>query len=139
MEICRSIRCAHAITKAQLHDALVNVSPWLHAQAPRLNNSTLGRCAAFACRGGWAVLTASSLRLPPPQHGQGLGDKFSVDYILAAAKKAVGGTPASGVDEVAWLQAFLKARHTMLYNWDKVARASVKRITMYEKLVDLGE
>lgn len=25
MEICRSIQCRHALTKAQLHDALVNV------------------------------------------------------------------------------------------------------------------
>ena len=72
------------------------------------------------------------------QHGQGLDDKFSVDYILMAAKKAVGGTPATGVDEAKWLGAFLTARYNLLYNWDRVARESVKRITMYEKLVDLG-
>jgi hypothetical protein len=73
------------------------------------------------------------------QHGQGLGDKFSVDYILAAAKKAVGGTPATGVNEVTWLKAFLQARYNLLYNWDRVARVSVKRITMYQKLVDAGK
>ncbi|KAI3435766.1 hypothetical protein D9Q98_001824 [Chlorella vulgaris] len=95
MQICRDIKCNHALTKAQLHDALVN-------------------------------------------HGQGLGDKFSVDYILAAAKKAVGGTPATGVNEVTWLKAFLQARYNLLYNWDRVARVSVKRITMYQKLVDAG-
>ncbi len=73
------------------------------------------------------------------QHGQGLGDKFSVDYILAAAKKAVGGTPATGVNEVTWLKAFLQARYNLLYNWDRVARVSVKRITMYQDLVSMGK
>ncbi len=77
--------------------------------------------------------------MPALQHGQGLGDKFSVDYILMAAKKAVGGTPATGKDEVAWLKAFLKARYDLLYNWDSVARVSVKRITMYQDLVTMGE
>ena len=85
------------------------------------------------------VLTVPTAAVTVLQHGQGLDDKFSVDYILAAAEKAVGGTPATGVDEVAWLNAFLKARYNLLYNWDKVARDSVKRISMYEKLVDLGE
>ena len=52
---------------------------------------------------------------PPPclcvlQHGQGLGEKFSVDYIFMAAEEAMGGTPATGVDETKWLAAFLKAR-----------------------------
>ena len=73
------------------------------------------------------------------QHGQGLDDKFSVDYILMAAKKAVGGTPATGVDEAKWLGAFLTARYNLLYNWDRVARESVKRITMYQDLLKMGE
>ena len=89
------------------------------------------------------------LNLPPPpplprqrpsalQHGEGLGDRFSVDYILQAAAAAVKGTPATGVDEVAWLRAFLAARYDLLYNWDPVARVSVKRIEIYRKLLDTG-
>lgn len=62
-----------------------------------------------------------------------------MDYILDQAKKAAGGTPATGVDEVKWLNAFLTARYNLLYNWDSVARASVKRITMYQDLVKMGE
>lgn len=73
------------------------------------------------------------------QHGEGLGDKFSVDYIFMAAEKAVGGTPRTGVDERVWLSAFLKARYDLLWGWDQVARVSVRRITMYQKLVELGE
>lgn len=81
---------------------------------------------------------------PPPgphplQHGEGLGDKFSVDYILMDAKKAAGGTPATGVDEKKWLAAFLKARYDLLYRWDYTSRVSVTRVTMYQKLLEMGE
>jgi hypothetical protein len=75
----------------------------------------------------------------PLQHGQGLDDKFSVDYILAAAKKATGGTPATGVDERQWLAAFLKARYDLLNSWDAVSRVSTRRVTMYQRLLELGE
>ena len=79
--------------------------------------------------------------LPRPslQHGQGLGDKFSVDYIFMDAQKAVNGTPATGVDEVAWLRAFLWARKALLASWDAVSAVSTPRIDIYQKLVDLGE
>ena len=44
----------------------------------------------------------------PPQHGEGLGEKFSVDYIFMAAEKKTGGTPATGKDEKAWFNNFLQ-------------------------------
>jgi hypothetical protein len=129
MEICRKIKCRNALTKAQLHDALVNVSTVHFAT---------GRCKSQAMLASIAPGT-SNMVLVDMQHGQGLGDKFSVEYILMAAEKAVGGTPATGKDEVAWLKAFLKARYDLLYNWDSTARVSVKRITMYQNLLNLGE
>ncbi len=81
-------------------------------------------------------------RLLPPrflQHGQGLGDRFSVDYIFMDAQKAVNGTPATGVDEVVWLRAFLQARKALLASWDATSAVSTPRITIYQKLVDIGE
>lgn len=75
----------------------------------------------------------------PLQHGEGLGDKFSVDYIFEAAEKAAGGTPATGVDEAKWLDAFLKARYDLLSSWDSTSRASVNRIKIYQELLKLGE
>ncbi|KAI7840223.1 hypothetical protein COHA_006005 [Chlorella ohadii] len=95
MQWCKKIQCRHALTKAQLHDALVN-------------------------------------------HGQGLGDRFSVDYIFMDAQKAVNGTPATGVDEVVWLRAFLQARKALLASWDSTSAVSTPRITIYQKLVDIG-
>ena len=90
-----------------------------------------------------AVVVNASLSLPPlplpPQHGEGLGDKFSVDYIFEAAEKAAGGTPATGVDEAKWLDAFLKARYDLLSSWDSTSRASVNRIKIYQELLKLGE
>ncbi len=74
-----------------------------------------------------------------PQHGEGLGDKFSVDYIFQAAEKAAGGTPATGVDEAKWLAAFLQARYNLLASWDSTSAASVNRIKIYQELLKLGE
>jgi hypothetical protein len=89
----------------------------------------------------------TDVRLTPParhtapslQHGEGKGDRFSVDYIFEAAEKKMRGTPATGVDEIAWLRAFLDARYKLLYSYGKNERASVKRIEIYQKLVDTGE
>ena len=79
------------------------------------------------------------LLLPPhTQHGEGLGDKFSVDYIFQAAEKAAGGTPATGVDEDKWLAAFLQARYNLLASWDSTSQASVNRIKIYQELLKLG-
>ena len=62
-----------------------------------------------------------------------------MDYIFEAAEKKMRGTPATGVDEIAWLRAFLDARYKLLYSYGKNERASVKRIEIYQKLVDTGE
>lgn len=94
MEWCKRIQCQHALTKAELHDALVN-------------------------------------------HGEGLGSKFSVDYIFQAAERAVGGTPRTGVEETRWLAAFLKARLDLLRSWDHTSAVSFRRVTMYQRLLEL--
>ena len=87
-----------------------------------------------------AVMRLTRLRCPCPlQHGQGLGDRFSVDYIFMDAQKAVNGTPATGVDEVVWLRAFLQARKALLASWDSTSAVSTPRITIYQKLVDIGK
>ncbi|KAL4458377.1 hypothetical protein ABPG75_013242 [Micractinium tetrahymenae] len=92
-------------------------------------------CRRLQCQ---YALTKAQLYDALINHGEGLGDKFSVDYILADAQKAVGGTPATGVDEKKWLAAFLTARYDLLYRWDRTSRVSVTRVTMYQKLLDMN-
>lgn len=82
--------------------------------------------------------TCLATHLTRPQHGQGRNSKFSVDWLIDSANTAAGGTPGTGVDETKWLRAFLKARYDLLFNWDPVARVSVKRIEIYRKLLDTG-
>lgn len=76
----------------------------------------------------------------PPllQHGQGGGSEFSIDSIVEAAEKAAGGTPATGVDEAAWLAAFLRARRYALASGDAEAQASTGRVTVFRELLKLG-
>ena len=106
-----------------------------------------GRLLQCCCgAGGAGARPTVPARLPTSpapqhalQHGEGLGEKFSVDYIFMDAAKRAGGTPATGVDEKKWLDAFLAARYDLLNSWDATSRASLKRITMYQKLAQLGE
>ena len=76
------------------------------------------------------------------QHG--LGDDFdSVNKITERASAAVAGTPAKGVDEKKWLQAFLSERRKDLLNpADKATAAgwaaSVSRADAVQSLYDTG-
>ena len=67
-------------------------------------------------------------------HGEGAGDKFSIDYIVLGANQALGGSPLQGVDEVAWFRAFLTVRQKML----KARGDGTKRIQYYQELADAG-
>jgi chitosanase len=68
------------------------------------------------------------------------------DGLLAMVRKtiaAVGGTPAGGVDETAWLQGFLDVRRDTLENptssdTGKVWRESVGRVDALRALLDAG-
>lgn len=62
------------------------------------------------CRPPSTSATGAPLDPSHLQHGEGRGDKFSVDYIFDDALAAAGGTPATGVDETKWLAAFMRAR-----------------------------
>ncbi|KAH7619362.1 hypothetical protein Ndes2526B_g06335 [Nannochloris sp. 'desiccata'] len=69
-------------------------------------------------------------------HGQGEGDPFSIDFIIANATSTVGGTPLQGIDENTWFRAFLAARKDKLIRYgDGVA---TRRIDFYQKLADAG-
>jgi chitosanase len=69
-------------------------------------------------------------------HGEGEGDPFSIDFIVANATATLGGTPLEGVDEQAWFRAFLTARKdTLIRSGDAV---STRRIDYYTKLADGG-
>ena len=118
---------------------LLGLNTWL-GKLPR--TSCLGCRGAAAIpatqRSAWSTKRCLLLLPPQSQHGEGLGDKFSVDYIFQAAEKAAGGTPATGVDEDKWLAAFLQARYNLLASWDSTSQASVNRIKIYQELLKLG-
>lgn len=76
------------------------------------------------------------------QHGDG-ADPDGLPALLAAATKKAGGTPKSGVDEKAWLAAFLAVRRADLtHAHDPATRAewagSVDRVGVYEDLLRAG-
>ncbi|KAL4429608.1 hypothetical protein ABPG77_008657 [Micractinium sp. CCAP 211/92] len=124
-----------AVVKSLAKDQDFINAQWTIAEQQYIEPSQVV-CRQLQCR---YALTKAQLYDALINHGQGLGDKFSVDYILMDAKKAAGGTPATGVDETAWLAAFLKARYNLLYSWDKTSRESVTRVTMYQKLLAMGD
>ena len=68
-------------------------------------------------------------------HGEGLGDPFSIDHIVEKTNAAMGGAPIDGVDEVQWLDKFLTIRAKTikdLANWQS------KRIDFYRELLHEG-
>lgn len=76
------------------------------------------------------------------QHGEG-DDPDSLGAILERTEEAAGGTPRSGVDEAAWLAAFLAQRkQTLLHAHDKdtreVWRESAGRCDVFQELAQKG-
>jgi chitosanase len=76
------------------------------------------------------------------QHGLGT-ERDGLNGIVARTISAAGGTPSSGIDEVAWLRAFLEVRRQTLQNPADPAtaaawRASVGRVDTLRKLLDQG-
>lgn len=69
-------------------------------------------------------------------HGEGLGDPVSIDYIFLATNKALGGSPATGVDEIQWLYKFLEVRGRMLKSNGWTWAQATKRLELFELLVD---
>lgn len=70
-------------------------------------------------------------------HGEGADDPFSIDYIFKGANNTMGGTPATGVDEVAWLNAFMNVRTAMLVK--EGGQSEAKRVTYYRALLNAGD
>jgi chitosanase len=76
------------------------------------------------------------------QHGDG-EDPDSLSAILERTNQAVGGTPATGVDEEVWLDNFLKVRREDLaHAYDENTRAewsqSVGRCDVFMMLAERG-
>lgn len=57
--------------------------------------------------------------------------------IMNRATEAVGGSPASGVDEEVWLNEFLNIRLEVLYA-DETWQEAVDRVYVYQKLLEDG-
>jgi chitosanase len=92
----------------------------------------------------WAASVGAALPITLGQlydalinHGEGADDDFSVDGIFASAASAASGTPASGVDEQAWLRAFLAEREKVLQAAGGASYA--RRIDFYRRLLDAGD
>lgn len=64
----------------------------------------------LACPLGLLALYDTSI-----QHGDG-DDPDGLPAIIATATREAGGTPGSGVDDQAWIRAFLAARRAVLLN-----------------------
>lgn len=105
MRWCRQIGCTQPITKGQLFDALLQV----------VEETARGCCCRQSKRMDMCnTQPAPLLPLPLPlQHGEGAG-AWTIDALVEEATKTAGGTPLSGTNEVAWLTAFLEARHNLL-------------------------
>lgn len=76
------------------------------------------------------------------QHGEG-DDPDSLGAIIKRTNEAAGGTPASGVDEKAWLATFIETRRAVLeHAHDKdtreVWRESVGRCDVFASLAAKG-
>lgn len=52
--------------------------------------------------------------------------------------RSLGGSPLKGVDEEAWLAAYLQRRRWVLSNTDRVWAASVARVDVYTWIAQLG-
>ncbi|MCW0215799.1 MAG: chitosanase [Pseudonocardia sp.] len=77
------------------------------------------------------------------QHGTGT-DHDSVRSIVARTDDEMGGTPADGIDEVSWLNAFLADRRAVLENPESAATAkawgeSTGRVDALARLLRQGE
>jgi chitosanase len=75
-------------------------------------------------------------------HGDG-ADRDGLPALLERARKEAGGTPATGVDESAWLSAFLRVRRDDLaHAHNPETRAvwarSVGRVDVFRTLADQG-
>ncbi len=75
-------------------------------------------------------------------HGDG-DDPDGTAALLARTQEAVGGTPASGVDEASWLSAFLQTRKADLLNaFDPATRQAwaeaAGRVDVFEALAASG-
>jgi chitosanase len=96
----------------------------------------------FAALGARHPLTKLALYEAGIQHGY--GDDFdSINMIASRASTAAGGAPASGVDELKWLQAFLSERRKDLMhpaNRETAAgwAASVSRADAIQSIYDKG-
>ena len=69
-------------------------------------------------------------------HGEGPEDNFSIDHIFEETNRAAGGTPATGVDELTWLNKFLDVREGILQK--EGGDNSARRISFYRALLDAG-
>ena len=75
-------------------------------------------------------------------HGDG-DDPDGTAALLARTQEAVGGTPASGVDEATWLSAFLQTRKADLLNpfdpaTQQVWAEAAGRVDVFEALAASG-
>ncbi len=75
-------------------------------------------------------------------HGAG-DDPDGLPALLAHTRTDVGGTPATGVDESAWLSAFLRVRradlaHAQNAETREVWAKSVGRVDVFQTLADQG-
>jgi chitosanase len=75
-------------------------------------------------------------------HGDG-DDPDGLPALLESARKAAGGTPATGIDEAAWFSAFLRVRRADLEHAHdpatrKVWAEAVGRVDVFRTLAEKG-
>jgi len=76
------------------------------------------------------------------QHGGGTGPD-SLSALIDRTRIAENGTPATGIDEIAWLYAFLRVRRADLLNASDPATRdawaqSADRVDVWEQILDSG-
>lgn len=97
---------------------------------------------AAACTGAMLPLSKAFLYDTVIQHGDG-DDADSMGSILERTRRAVHGTPSSGVDELVWLRALMTERRKDLAracaaSTRKEWADSVDRVDAFRALLDAG-
>lgn len=92
-------------------------------------------CTVLQCRHG---LTKAALFDALVMHGQGANSSGTIERIVEAATAAAGGTPATGVDEAVWLEAFLAARKDLMLEYDGQWADDAARPDYFLELLERG-
>lgn len=130
MQLAQQSGLSLGISKGQVYDAVVNHGVGAQVSTPPASLPPIAPLSAGSFVPGEA-------RLSHPARVAARQDPFSVDHIFDGAAALAGGTPATGVDEVTWLRAFIKVRTQMLLASGGADAA--RRMKFYSALLDAGD